>query len=318
MATEAATTAEAPEVRTATLDDVMMAMDVVDTLRHRELLVERELNEEVREEQLTERLKKLYESQGITVPDSIIAQGVQALRENRFVYEPPGPSLARSLATLWVKRGSYGRGALAVLAIVLIGYGLYHFAVVRPREQAAEAARVELTQTLPRQLNAAHQAILAETQVPEIRKRAEGMLAQGRSALDRGNAAEARSAVADLDRLATALRQEYVLRIAGRPQDQTGFYREHPSFKGRAYFVVVDAVASDGKPVSLPIRNDETNQTETVSRFAVRVPFSTFESVRNDKARNGIVQNARLAEKRRGVLEPDYRMPVLEGRLTRW
>jgi hypothetical protein len=114
------------------------------------------------------------------------------------------------------------------------------------------------------------------------------------------------------------LRQEYVLRIAGRPQDQTGFFREHPRFQGRAYFIVVDALDPSGKPVPLPIRNDETNQTETVSRFAVRVPNETFDAVRNDKARNGIVQNAQLAEKRRGFIDLDFRMPVLEGRITRW
>jgi heme exporter protein D len=43
----------------AKLDDLMMAMDVVDTLRHRDRLVERELNEEAREEQLISRLRAL-------------------------------------------------------------------------------------------------------------------------------------------------------------------------------------------------------------------------------------------------------------------
>lgn len=319
-ATATATTAPSEEtaVRSAALDDVMMAMDVVDTLRHRERLVERELNEDLREEQLVARLKALYESQGIAVPDSVITQGVKALKENRFVYTPAAPSLRRKLATIWVRRGRYGRRLLAIAGAGLIGLGAYHFGVVRPRENATETARIELTQTLPQRLAAAYQAVIAEAQVPAARQRAEAIRGQGRAALERGNAAEARSAIADLDRLATALRQEYVLRIAGRPEDQTGFYREHPSFDGRAYFVVVDAVERNGRPVRLPIRNDETNQMETVSRFAVRVPFATFEAVRNDKARNGIVQNARLAEKRRGLLDPEYAMPVLEGRITRW
>lgn len=318
----AATTPAAPSgaaaVRPAALDDIMMAMDVVDTLRHRERLVERELNEDLREEQLIARLRALYESQGIAVPDSVIAQGVKALKENRFVYTPPGPSMRRTLATLWVKRKIYGRRASILAGVVLVGIGVYQFGVVRPRENAAETARLELTQTLPRQLTGAYQAIVGETQLPAARQRAEILLGQGNAALARGNAADAREAITELDRLAAALRQEYVLRIAGRPNDQTGFYREHPRFEGRAYFVVVDAVDRDGKPVRLAIRNDETNQIETVSRFAVRVPPATFESVRNDKARNGIVQNARLAEKRRGFLDPDFAMPVLEGRITRW
>jgi Family of unknown function (DUF6384) len=315
---EPAAAAEKPAPATATLDDVMLAMDVVDTLRHRERLVERELNEELREEQLIERLRALYKSQGIEVPDSVIAQGVKALKESRFVYTPAPPSFRRTLATFWVKRGTYGKVLAGTLAALAIIFGLYHFGVVRPRQQAAEAARVELAETLPRQLSAAHQAVAADARVPAARERADAILAQGRAALDRRNAADARAAVGELDRLAAALRQEYVLRIAGRPQDQTGFFREHPRFQGRAYFIVVDALDPSGKPVELPIRNDETNMTESVSRFAVRVPTETFEAVRSDKARNGIVQNARLAEKRRGSIEPEFRMPVLDGRITRW
>ncbi|NJO35162.1 MAG: hypothetical protein HC869_20695, partial [Rhodospirillales bacterium] len=43
-----------------TLDDIMIAMDVVDTLRHREDLVRRELSEEDREAELIARLRKIY------------------------------------------------------------------------------------------------------------------------------------------------------------------------------------------------------------------------------------------------------------------
>jgi hypothetical protein len=302
----------------ATLDDMMLAMDVVDTLRHRERLVERELDEDLREEQLIERLRALYKSQGIEVPGSIIAQGVKALKESRFVYTPPPASFRRSLATLWVKRGSYGKWVAGTLAALVLAIGLYQYTVVAPRNRAAEAARIEVSDTLPRQLSAAHQAATAEARVPQARERADAILARGQAALQRGNAADARAAVAELDQLLALLRQEYVLRIAGRPQDQTGFWREHPSFQGRAYFIVVDAVDPGNKPVQLSIRNDETNQVETVSRFAVRVPVETFDAVRNDKARNGIVQNARMAEKRRGFVEPEFHMAALEGRLTRW
>jgi hypothetical protein len=308
----------AAAARPATLDDVMLAMDVVDTLRHREQLVERELNEEEREAQLIERLRALYKSQGIEVPDRIIREGVQALKEDRFVYTPAQAGLGRTLATIWVKRGRYAAWTVGVLGAFVLAVGVWHYTIVKPRERSAEAARTELTVTLPRDLAAAHKAVVAEGRVPEARERADAILAQGRIALERGNGAEARNALAELDTLASTLRQEYELRIAGRPQDQTGFFREHPSYAGRAYYIIVDAVDAAGKPVSLSVRNDETGKTETVSRFAVRVPESTFQAVRADKARNGIVQNARMAEKRRGYLEPDFLMPALEGRITSW
>jgi hypothetical protein len=311
-------TAAAKPPPPAKLDDVMLAMDVVDTLRHRDLLVERELNDEVREEQLIERLRALYKSQGIDVPDHIIEEGVRGLKESRFAYTPPKPGLLRTLALLWVRRSLYGKLSAAAVALIALLIGAYQFGVVRPAQQAAEAARIELSDTLPRELVAAHQAVIAEAQVPAARERADAVRAQGASAIGRSNVADARAAIAELDALGSALRQEYVLRIAGRPEDDTGFFREHPSFQGRAYFVVVDAIDPRGSPVRLPIRNDETNETETVSRFAVRVPIATFNAVRNDKATNGIVQNARLAEKRRGYLEPEFAMPVLDGRITRW
>jgi hypothetical protein len=315
---EAPTAAPAAKTLPAKLDDVMLAMDVVDTLRHRELLVERELNEELREDQLIERLRALYKSQGIDVPDRIIEEGVKGLKESRFVYTPPAPGLRRTLALLWVRRTTYGKWSAAAVALIAFLVGAYQFGVVRPAQQAAEAARIELSESLPRELAAAHQAAIAEAQVPEARQRADVLRSQAAAAIDRGNAGEAHAAVAELDALASSLRQEYELRIAGRPEDDTGFFREHPSFQGRAYFVVVDAIDPRGNPVRLPIRNDETNETETVSRFAVRVPIATFNAVRNDKTANGIVQNARLGEKRRGYLGPEFTMPVLDGRITRW
>jgi hypothetical protein len=61
------------------LDEVMLAMDVVDTLRRRERLVQRELDVGGREEDLKGRLRKIYAAQGIDVPDRILEEGVAAL-----------------------------------------------------------------------------------------------------------------------------------------------------------------------------------------------------------------------------------------------
>nr|WP_249787697.1 MULTISPECIES: DUF6384 family protein [unclassified Bradyrhizobium] len=64
-------------------------MDVVDTLRHQDNLVSRELSEEQRDAHLLKRLREIYLGQGIEVPDRILVEGVQALKEQRFVYTPP-------------------------------------------------------------------------------------------------------------------------------------------------------------------------------------------------------------------------------------
>src|ERR687897_3217190 len=103
------------------LDELMLAMDVVDTLRHQDNLVSRELDEERRDAELLERLRRIYKGQGIEVPDKVLQEGVRALKESRFVYTPPPPGLARTLATLWVQRGRVGRGLLGLLAALGIG-----------------------------------------------------------------------------------------------------------------------------------------------------------------------------------------------------
>ncbi len=48
------------EAESAPLSDVMLAMDVVDTLRHNQDLVARELNGEAREKQLIDKLREIY------------------------------------------------------------------------------------------------------------------------------------------------------------------------------------------------------------------------------------------------------------------
>ncbi len=49
------------------LDEVLLAMDVVDTLRHRQLTLAREMDDVGRERELIERLKDIYHAQGIEV-----------------------------------------------------------------------------------------------------------------------------------------------------------------------------------------------------------------------------------------------------------
>ena len=91
----------------AKLDDVMMAMDVVDTLRHERMLVVRDVNAVTRRESLVDRLRGIYQGQGIEVPDDILLDGVRALEEERFRYAPPKPGLGTRLAMLYIDRARW-------------------------------------------------------------------------------------------------------------------------------------------------------------------------------------------------------------------
>jgi hypothetical protein len=317
---------QAAEQAPRKLDELMLAMDVVDTLRHQEALVSRELSAENRDAQLLERLRQIYRGQGIEVSDRILLEGVRALKEQRFIYVPPRPGFARTVARAWVNRGRVWRRLLALLTLLAFGWGVYHFGVVQParqrvtQEQAqAERNRRELAETLPAALEQGHEDVLREAQVPAARERADQILADGKAAIERKDADAARQAINDLEVLRADLRREYVLRIVSRPGEPTGVWRvpqRNPG--GRNYYLIVEAVAPDGRVLSRTITSEEDGQTVTTSKWGVRVSEATAMQVQRDKNDDGIVQHNRLAEKRRGQLDIEYQMPVLGGAITRW
>jgi uncharacterized protein DUF6384 len=301
------------------LDDVMIAMDVVDTLRHREDLVDRELNEEGREGELLARLRQIYHDQGIDVPDRVLSEGVKALKDSRFVYTPPPPSWKRTYLTWWVKREGYGKRlgiAAGALAVLLIGY---HLMVTRPAQLAAERERVEVTETLPKEIRQAHADVLAVTADEEGKQRAAALLTDGERAIRSGDREAMTKVAAELTALRNEIAREYTLTIVSRRGESTGVWRRPPhGSQARNYYLIVEALAPDGSKLSLPVRNEETGATEVVSKFGVRVPQATFEEVARDKRDDGIVQNNRFGMKPRGHLAVDYQMPFEGGFITKW
>lgn len=307
------------EASKAPLDDLMLAMDVVDTLRHHQNLVTRELGSEAREKQLIDKLREIYHSQGIEVPDSVLREGVEALAKSRFVYTPPKPSLATSLARLYVARKKWGPAALALILILVIGLGGYFFAY-RPFQQSqAEAARIELAETLPARMDALYQTIFEETKVQQAVNEAEEQRTRGKAAAAEGDRAGALAAIEELTEIRDQLRLEYNLRIVNRANEQSGFWT-FPEINTEAanYYVVVEALDPNGKALSLPILNEENGQTETVSMWGVRVPESVYRSVEADKRDDGIIQRNIVGIKQYGFLDVDYTIPVLGGAVTRW
>jgi Family of unknown function (DUF6384) len=303
----------------APLDDVMLAMDVVDNLRHADKLVERELGTEERDRQLKERLRKLYAAQGIEVPDHILDEGVAALHEDRFVYRPKAAGLGRSLALLWVRRGRWLKALAVVIGILALIVGGWYFGVRLPAErQVAEQAR-EIGETLPRQMRNELDRILALSKVDEAKQQARALFTEGEAALKAGDARAARQKLAQLSGLRERLEQSYVLRIVSKPGQQSGVWRVprlNPA--GRNYYVIVEAIDSQGRPVALEVTSEEDNKTERVSTFGIRVDQRTFDRVRADKQDDGIIQNNRFGEKQSGYLEPQYNFPTPGGSILKW
>jgi Family of unknown function (DUF6384) len=301
------------------LDDIMIAMDVVDTLRHREDLVHRELNEEGREGELIARLRQIYRDQGIEVPDQVLAEGVKALKDSRFVYTPPPASWKRTLLTLWVKRQMHGK-RLGIAAAVLIAlFGGYHLFVTRPAKLAQERTRIEISETLPKQLRQTHADVMAIATDETAKQKAAALQNDGERAIRSGDRAAMLKINSDLAALREEVMRQYTLTIVSRAGESTGVWRRPPhGSQARNYYLIVEAITPDGQTLSLPVRNEETGAVETVSKFGARVPQGTFETVARDKRDDGIVQKSRFGVKRRGMLAVDYEMPFEGGFITNW
>jgi hypothetical protein len=127
---------DSPGSETTDLSDVLLAMDVVDTLRHEEVVLQRELGRDERDVELVEKVKKMYAAQGIEVSDAVVAEGVAALREERFVYRPPEPGFQHRLAKLYVQRSTWAKRGLFLLIALIACYAVYQLAFIAPHARS--------------------------------------------------------------------------------------------------------------------------------------------------------------------------------------
>lgn len=314
--TQANVPAKAAPAPTATveprkLDDVLLAMDVVDTLRHRERMVDMELNAHAREEQLVARLKEIYGAQGIDVPEKILKDGVKALEEQRFVYKPPPDSFSVKLARLYVSRGRWAPAAMTfvgAVAALIVGWQVF-WAIPQANEWRTMPADIT-------RLSNEGQALAVD---PAVDARIESMEQAGLRAVSQKDHGDARAQLAALRDINDRLAAEYDVRIVSRPGEDTGFYRIPPNNPvGRNYYLVVEAVAPGGGLVQAPVTNEETQKTERVSKWAQRVSEQTFDKVKEEKQGSGIISNDILGHKARGELDPKYDVPTPGGAITQW
>jgi hypothetical protein len=295
----------------APLDELMLAMDVVDTLRHRELVLTRELEADDRDHRLLERLREIYTAQGIAVTDDVLAQGVKALREDRFVYPGPAPGFARSLATLYVTRSRWGKWVSGLGTLVIVAALIFQFAIRGPALRAIEQ--------LPAELQSAYQTIVATTEDTSALGDARALVTAGEAAVAQSDFDDARVALGDLRILNARLEQQYELTIVSRPGEVSGVWRvPDENSSAQNFYLIVEALAPNGRALTLPIRSEEDGQTRRVSRWGLRVDEATFQRIAADKRDDGIIQQAVIGAKRRGELDPQYSVATTGTAITQW
>ncbi len=145
--------AEKSDPKKVDLPDIMLAMDVVDTLRHRQSIVDRELDTDAYDKALIEKVRKIYADQGLEVSDEIIQKGVAALREDRFTYVPPKWSFKVALARIYVNRGRWTKIGGIVAVLLVVAWLVVQLAIVGPANREKDR-QVALLATVWKQFKA--------------------------------------------------------------------------------------------------------------------------------------------------------------------
>ena len=295
----------------APLEDVMAAMDVVDTLRHDHSIAERELDGAGRRERLLKRLRGMYSAQGIEVPDHVLEEGIDALEQKRFQYTPVDPSWQTKLARLWVSRSRWGKpvGFLAILASLFYGY--YFVSDVLPERSLRANLPTEVTRSLAQ--------ISAVAKNPDIVTQAQQFATNANQAIANNDLAEAKAIVENMGALKERLSQEYDIRVISKPNKNSGVFRNPPGNRAaRNYYLIVEAVDKNNKILELTIVNQENNKAARKKSWGLRVNKDTFYKVASDKRDDGIIQNNKVGRKLAGYLKPEFSIPTTGATITEW
>ena len=130
---------------------------------------------------------------------------------------------------------------------------------------------------------------------------------------------EARARRVALNDLAARLAAAYSVRIVNRPGVPSAIWRVPASNpRARNYYLIVEAIDRDGRPVEVPITSEEDGITARVSRWGLHVPEAEFERVRRDKHASGIIEQPVNGEKTPGSLATRWNVQTTGGAILSW
>ena len=302
----------------APLEDLMVAMDVVDTLRHDRGIAARELDNEGRRERLLNRLREMYQAQGLEVPDHVLKEGIEALEQERFQYHPVEPSWRTKLAKMWVARGRWKKPVGIMAFVAALFGGSYVVTDVLPEKQQ-QAAQAEMIKTMPAQLNASLSTIKRVAKNPAVISDAKSKQTLAKQALADKNYSRAQALHANLKNMASQLQQEYSIRVVSRPNIRSGVWRiPDVNRAGKNYYLIVEAVDARNNVIALDVLSEESNKRKKVKAWGLRVNKRIFERIASDKQDDGIIQDNKVGRKAVGYLTPEFSIATTGATITEW
>jgi len=301
------------------LDDVMLAMDVVDTLRHEQNLLKRDLNTEDRRQALIDRLRGIYDAQGIEVPDSVLMDGVMALEEERFKFVPAKSGFGTKLAHIYIGRKKWLPLIYSLMAVMFGAWAINYAAFIRPGKVETRRVTSLLDEALPKRLENFKSRALGTKPKADIAARINNLVSETETALRAKDVDAAETRLNNLGDLTKTLEQSYELRVVNKEREPSGVFLT-PKSGGdiRNYYLIVRPVDAEGEIIRVQIEDEEYRKKTWSSKFGVRVPVDVFNAVAADKSDDLIIQNDVLGRKDIGALEASFNFERPGGYITDW
>lgn len=160
-----------------------------------------------------------------------------------------------------------------------------------------------------------YKSIDAITKEDAARKQASDLYDEAKKHLNSADVSQLRIAVDKLRGVEASLSQEYKIIITG---GKWRYPNNNLSIKN--YYLIVHAMALDGKVFPQTVTNEENEKTETVNEWGERVPEHVYNRVGDDKKDDNIIQDNLFGTKERGYLTSkiDPRFSPMGGKITHW
>ncbi len=295
------------------LHEMLQIMDVARAIREEQLTVEQQFQIEETRARIRERLIASAQVAGDTVTAAEVDVAIQLYFDNLNVYRDPPWGFQRVLAELYVWRVTVV-SLLAAVGAIGLGVWLAFFNPSMPwspqsrathaLHQAEQDARSVLDRlnTFPQKDEAAAHAI------DELTKEFHAVEAtRNVTAIQ-----QSQHRMADL---LASLEEQYELQIVtGEGRDSAVTEQWEAGGPGAlSYYVIVEARSKDGRVLSQTIQNAETGASKSVTQWGEQVPKEVYERLQADKKSDGVLNETRFGEKRRGSLSERVLLPGPDG-----
>lgn len=307
--------------------EMLRIMDVATALRQDRELVEEQLNVEALKERLKERMLEAAKVTGESVTPEEVDAAIRQYYSGLYSFREPKPSLSVALAHLWVRRFAIFWTAWASLAVVAIGWWLFLSPSAPLSSRGRNHRRVEdLAAAIDRTGRDVRELAADEAVAPEVdRLAAEAEVHRKRD--DAEGLEAVRKNLADLEKRLGEAYTVGVVSGANRKSAVDRYYRDpgRDSRRIAGYYLIVEARAPDGTVLTRRIHDDQDDSYKDVATWAERVPEAVFERLKQDKRKNGTLNETAFAVKRKGYPEEEITMPGPDGkplarlgRITKW